>query len=114
MLPEGEISIRLSYRNCIKSFQRLLDVLKPSASVVSSTLNDQVGRLRAWAENAGAHRPPESRASLEHRLREAPKVRRVVVGLLVDLIDVLRIGNISNLSLIFRVRIGSNLAQPLL
>ncbi|KAF8537289.1 hypothetical protein BDD12DRAFT_236149 [Trichophaea hybrida] len=88
MFLNSDTSIPSLYRDCIKSFDRLLDLLNPSGEVVP-ILNDQIGRLRAWAQNAGAHRSPESRMSLEHRLREASKVRRVVVDLLVDLSETL-------------------------
>ncbi|KAF8244139.1 hypothetical protein K440DRAFT_25588 [Wilcoxina mikolae CBS 423.85] len=88
MPPNSDNSIPSLYRDCIKSFDRLLDLLSPSGEIVP-ILNDQIGRLRAWAQNAGAHRWPESRMSLEHRLREASKVRRVVVDLLVDLSETL-------------------------
>ena len=47
---------------------------------VFSVLADQRGRFRVWAGNVGAHRT--DKASLQHRLREAPHFRSLVHGLL--------------------------------
>ncbi|KAF9894919.1 hypothetical protein FE257_004541 [Aspergillus nanangensis] len=40
----------------------------------SETLQHEIGRLRVWAGNFGAHRKPTDRLSLDHRLREAQEL----------------------------------------
>jgi len=91
MSADNDSSISSLYRSCIQSFRRLLDAFETSGNV-PPTFSDQIGRFRAWALSAGAHRFRESQMSLEHRLCEASKVRAVVVDLLVDLIRALRDG----------------------
>jgi hypothetical protein len=91
MSTSDDSSIPLLYQSCIQSFSRLFDAFKTSGND-PPTLSDQLGRLRAWAVNVGAHRSRESHMSLEYRLCEASKVRAVVVDLLEDLIRALRDG----------------------
>ncbi|KAF8535024.1 hypothetical protein BDD12DRAFT_367565 [Trichophaea hybrida] len=55
------------------------------SSVVCAKLRDDLGRFRVWTGNAGAHR--RNRQSLDHRLREASKVKSMVLMLLKDLYD---------------------------
>jgi hypothetical protein len=50
---------------------------------VLAVARDELGRLRVWAGNVGAHRV--GRISLDSRLREAPHMRNRVVDLLEDL-----------------------------
>ncbi|KAF8417841.1 hypothetical protein EV426DRAFT_352449 [Tirmania nivea] len=53
-------------------------------------LSDELGRLRVWAGNCGAHRMPNDKLSLDHRLREASHIQKRVRELLAELIDNLK------------------------
>ena len=80
------------YRQTLKSFVQLISLyedgrpIKPHVSegadstALCEKLRDECGRFRVWAENVGAHRT--GRMSLDHRLREATRVKTVVVDLL--------------------------------
>ncbi|KAF8244040.1 hypothetical protein K440DRAFT_663731 [Wilcoxina mikolae CBS 423.85] len=74
------------YYDCRRSFSKLLTMCRSednSDLTVVSKLADDSGRFRIWAESAGAHR--KGSVSLEYRLREASKVKQVVIKLLEDL-----------------------------
>ncbi|KAF8253586.1 hypothetical protein K440DRAFT_656809 [Wilcoxina mikolae CBS 423.85] len=82
----SEPSIFLLWRDCMNSFHELINSQSESgSSVVCAKLRDDLGRFRVWTENAGAHR--RNRQSLDHRLREASKVKSMVLKLLKDLYD---------------------------
>ena len=49
------------------------------------TVRDELDRFKIWAGNIGATLKPESRASLDHRLKGAPGVARLVLDCLHDL-----------------------------
>ncbi|KAF8533857.1 hypothetical protein BDD12DRAFT_465179 [Trichophaea hybrida] len=80
------------YRQTLKSLVQLISLfedgrpIKPLVSegtnslTLSQILKDECGRFRVWAENVGAHRT--GRMSLDHRLREASRVKKVVIDLL--------------------------------
>lgn len=91
------MDINPCYWACAQSFDELLGFLVPEndlASQLSSvSLKDELGRLRIWAENAGAHR--RGRMSLDYRLREALKVKRQVVNLLEELNNTVRDGKMT-------------------
>jgi hypothetical protein len=80
------ITITALYWESIKSFNRLLDFLGSSKDA-ASTLPDDFGRLKVWAENVAAHR--NGTLSLDHHLREALSVKESVKDLLMDLNTVL-------------------------
>jgi len=42
------------------------------------TFDDSLGRLRVWAENLGAYQTPESRSSLDYRLRDGYEMRDAI------------------------------------
>lgn len=98
----AEISTRPLYKEILKLFARLIRLLenpKALASIVSEnrdtstigpSIRDDCGRFNVWAENVGAHRG--DRLSLDHRLREATRMKHMVVRLLEDLIAALRDG----------------------
>ncbi|KAF8539037.1 hypothetical protein BDD12DRAFT_839772 [Trichophaea hybrida] len=74
------------YHDCRRSFSKLLTMCRSEDNrdlMVASKLADDSGRFRIWAESAGAHR--KGSVSLEYRLREASKVKHVVIKLLEDL-----------------------------
>jgi DNA-binding phage protein len=85
--------ISFSLRQCVQSFKLLNQILEESnydADFVGR-LRGAAGRFRIWAENAGAHRI--GKVSLDHRLREASKVKQMVIDLLDALNDDLQQGN---------------------
>ncbi|KAF8243837.1 hypothetical protein K440DRAFT_497530, partial [Wilcoxina mikolae CBS 423.85] len=77
-----DADISSSFRMCVQSFRRLFSLLEESESGenFASRLRDETGRFRIWAENAGAHRT--GRVSLDHRLREASNMKRMIIDLL--------------------------------
>jgi hypothetical protein len=46
---------------------------------------DELGRFKVWVGNIAAHRPAQSRRSLEYRLRDSSRLRDMVLSLLGDL-----------------------------
>ena len=73
---------------CLKSFNQLQErVEQPNYSyegeVPSALWRDELGRLRVWAANIGAHQTGQS--SLEFRLRDASHISRQIMKLLRDL-----------------------------
>ncbi|KAF8417998.1 hypothetical protein BGX38DRAFT_699353 [Terfezia claveryi] len=54
---------------------------------VLSAISDQRGKFRVWAENVGVHLT--GKASLHHRLREAPHIRSYLYELLRNLQELL-------------------------
>lgn len=75
------------YWEAIGTFQRLFASFEIPRVDTPSTLNDDFGRLRVWAENVGAYR--KGTLGLDHRLREAFSVKDMAKDLLKDLNDVL-------------------------
>ncbi|KAE8141517.1 hypothetical protein BDV38DRAFT_278873 [Aspergillus pseudotamarii] len=73
---------------CLRSFNECLGQLKILDAREQLLLEDQLGRFSIWASNIGAFAP--RRASLDHRLRLAPDVQRLVRGLLQTLNDHIR------------------------
>jgi len=55
------------------------------ASNAKAFFIDERGRFRIWAKNVGAHRHEKDKASLEHRLQEAPHIRFTLLMLLKNL-----------------------------
>ena len=73
---------------CLKSFNQLQEqVEQPSYSfegeVPSVAWGDELGRLRIWAANIGAHQTGQS--SLDFRLRDASHISKQIMKLLQDL-----------------------------
>ena len=73
---------------CLKSFNRLQEQVERSdysrnAEVSSASWGDEVGRLRVWAANIGAHQTGQS--SLDFRLRDASHISKQIIKLLGDL-----------------------------
>ncbi|KAI4276260.1 MAG: hypothetical protein L6R38_005709 [Xanthoria sp. 2 TBL-2021] len=74
--------------SCLRSFRELIrDIDAPQYSyedeVAAASWIDELGRLRIWAGNVGAHQSGPS--SLEFRLRDASHIRDEVTDLLTDL-----------------------------
>jgi hypothetical protein len=73
--------IILAHRSCERSLRRLSELLDQNE--IPQTLRDDIGRFRVWTANSGAHR--RDRVSLDHRLRESPNMKKMVIDLLEDL-----------------------------
>ena len=94
-------SIASFYQQSITKFEGVCRLLGTSSNQNSHEktfplLSDELGRLRAWAGNCGAHRIPSSRVSLDHRLREASHIQKRVTELLVELTKNLEDGRSPN------------------
>jgi hypothetical protein len=85
---QSEKSIASLHHNCQFSFRRLFHLLGDDG--ISQGLQNDTGRYRVWAENAGAHRV--GRVSLDHRLREASDMKQMVIELLADLNQAIKEG----------------------
>lgn len=81
------VSINSLLLRCFKDLQGLLSALstQDEPSSARAQVSEELGRLRVWAGNFGAHRKQTDRLSLDHRLREAPDLHRVVRNHLDDL-----------------------------
>jgi hypothetical protein len=93
----GPPSIASLYDVCVNSFNQLFDLLQePDCDFLSqlsaTALEEELGRFRVWAGNSGAHQ--KGRVSLDHKLREASRVHKMVRDLLGDLDDALNEGMI--------------------
>ncbi len=79
-----DTSIFESLRTCLKSFDNLLALIGrsqyASENVPLTLWEDELGRLRIWAGNVGAHQTGQ--ASLGFRLRDASHISQQVVKLL--------------------------------
>ncbi|CCX34318.1 Similar to Serine/threonine-protein phosphatase 6 regulatory ankyrin repeat subunit A; acc. no. Q505D1, partial [Pyronema omphalodes CBS 100304] len=83
-----QVTVASLYWNVIGSFKLLFDYYKGNASTdIPSTLSDEHGRLRVWAENVGAHR--QGPMSLDHRLREASRTKKAIGNMFGDLTEAL-------------------------
>lgn len=78
---------------CLKSFNELQEQVERldysrEAEVTAASWGDELGRLRVWAANIGAHQTGQS--SLDFRLRDASHISKQVIKLLRDLEQSLR------------------------
>ena len=78
-------SIATSIIETLKSFNEFIDLVRESSTSSLEGLSigrweDELGRLRMWAANIGAHRIGQS--SLDYRLRDASHIRQQVLKLL--------------------------------
>jgi hypothetical protein len=71
--------------SCRRSFEKSLSSTAPLSAREKSLVEDQLARFSLWTSNIGTFAP--GRASMDHRLREAPEVQAVVIGLLEALND---------------------------
>ena len=95
MATFGFSIIATRYKACEKALESFCDNLKtakPKYQEQAPILKAQteIGRLRVWAGNLGAHRT--GRSSLDYRLREAAHMRQIVTSLLDDLRSLVRDG----------------------
>src|SRR5438552_3752604 len=72
--------------DCLSLFNALVareDLTAHDAEVPTSLWMDELGRLRVWAANIGAHQTGQS--SLDYRLRDASHIKDQVIRLLESL-----------------------------
>ena len=99
----ADLRTRPLYKDSLRLFAQLIQLSESSAlsSIVSEDrdtsvidpaiyIQDECGRFKVWAENVGAHRT--GHLSLDYRLREATRVKQLVVELLKDLTTALQDG----------------------
>ena len=75
-------------RTCLQTYGSLIEDLRGSVFAhedanIDALWEDQLGRLRVWTANIGAHQTGQS--SLDYRLRDASHIRQLIVKLLEDL-----------------------------
>ena len=95
LAPSGSVaSISSLLALCVHDFHSLLQTLpgQDSSSELLLNLQDELGRLRVWAGNFGAHRKQTDRLSLDHRLREAPDLHREIRSHIGDVTEAIRDG----------------------
>lgn len=83
-------TIPLVLKDCFKKFTVLLDsghLVNFGTEVSLQRWEDELGRLRVWAANIGAHQTGQS--SLDYRLRDASHIKKETVSLLQRLQDLL-------------------------
>ena len=83
------ISISSSIIACLKSFNKFIEEIShlqraDMGSLKFKAWEDELGRLRMWAANIGAHQTGQS--SLDFRLRDASHVREQIIKLLQGLL----------------------------
>ena len=90
MAEDRPQSVSAEAKSCMRDFehlQRLLDGKKEGErfGLSPGLLRDQFDRYKIWVGNIGATLKPQSKGSLEHRLKEAPRVAQLVTDCLQDL-----------------------------
>lgn len=82
-------SISTSINACLSSFNEFVDEIrklqKANVGLVAGPWEDELGRLRVWAANIGAHKTGQS--SLDFRLRDASHVSQQIIKLLQGLLQ---------------------------
>ena len=78
---------------CLQTYGSVVEGLRESVFAHEDTgvcvlWEDQLGRLRVWTANIGAHQTGQS--SLDYRLRDASHIRQLIVKLLEDLSQTLK------------------------
>ena len=90
-------SLATTSRACAKAFTQLCTLLKDPqyeelSRLTQSAIEDECGRFRIWAGNLGALQQLPSPTSLDHRLRNSPKIACHIHELLEILKDSLQDG----------------------
>ncbi|KAI4259012.1 MAG: hypothetical protein L6R42_004794 [Xanthoria sp. 1 TBL-2021] len=84
------VSISTSIVVCLKVFNQLIEQIQDpkyekAPGLVLQSWQDELGRLRVWAANIGAHQTNQS--SLEYRLRDSAHIQQQIVKLLDRVVD---------------------------
>ncbi|KAK1249938.1 hypothetical protein MKX08_009941 [Trichoderma sp. CBMAI-0020] len=82
-LELDETTIAAASHQCLESFETCLAQASAIHPREFSRVEDQAGKFSTWASGIGVFAP--GRASADHRLRYAPEVQSVAVGLLYPL-----------------------------
>lgn len=98
-MNEMSPSLASSSTECARLFSRLVLLLQDRecqnrSALQQAAAEDQFERYRIWAGNLGAFQKPTSKASLDNRLRESPKVVAQIHDLLHDLFEALQDGRV--------------------
>lgn len=93
----GDQEIRNIANNCQTTIATLLDTTKDGDSHVKDLVNERdveemQERFDQWVGNLGALQASKSPLSLEHRLRNSPMVKNVILRTLADLYDSIQAG----------------------
>ena len=88
-LRNATVSISSTIVTCLKAFNQFIDETQDTdeqtpAGFVVQPWRDELGRLRIWAANIGAHQTNQS--SLDYRLRDSAHIRNQIIKLLDDLV----------------------------
>lgn len=96
------VSISSLVSRCFRDLQSFMDALstQEEQSPAKSKVREELGRLRVWAGNFGAHRKQTDRLSLDHRLREAPDLHKGVRNHLVDISETIEEGMIPEITVV--------------
>ncbi|KAL8829824.1 MAG: hypothetical protein Q9170_006004 [Blastenia crenularia] len=83
------VSISSSIVACLKAFNQFIEEIQDAdtqrpADLAVQSWQDELGRLRIWAANIGAHQKNQS--SLDYRLRDSTHIRHQITRLLNDLV----------------------------
>ncbi|KAJ5157471.1 uncharacterized protein N7482_008571 [Penicillium canariense] len=97
MDSERDPSISSLITLCIREFHTLLDSVPDEQDETRLKGLDDLGRLRVWIGNFGAHRKQTDRLSLDYRLRETPDLHREVRNHIDDITEAIQ-GAVSLLS----------------
>jgi hypothetical protein len=93
-MPSGvdRSSIAIEFKKCINYFDRIHDIFDKTGDGIDpyKNLRNELDRIKGWSETNSAHR--QGPTSLDYRLRDAPKVKDIILNLLVDLNNALEEG----------------------
>jgi len=92
MASERNASIFSLIALCIRGFYTLLDSIPDERDETRLKVQEDLGRLRVWVGNFGAHRKQTDRLSLDHRLREAPDLHQEVQNHINDISEAVQGG----------------------
>ncbi|CAI7656209.1 unnamed protein product [Penicillium glandicola] len=87
---ERNISTTSLVALCIRDFHTLLDSIPDEQNEIRLKVQDEMGKLRVWVGNFGAHRKQTDRLSLDHRLREAPDLHQEVQNHIRDITEAIQ------------------------
>ena len=102
MKPQQASPIASLANTCVEHFHQLNTLLQNSQSqedlgVAGSAALDELDRFKIWAGNIGALLSIGNQISLDHRLRDTPKLPGQIVELLEDLCEALEDGQLNRL-----------------
>lgn len=92
MESESNPSTSSLIARCIRDFNTLLDSIPDEQNEIRLKVQDDMGMLRVWVGNFGAHRKHTDRLSLDHRLREAPDLHREIQNHIRDISEAIQGG----------------------